>query len=378
MSIGETLAKARRDAGLTVTQVSQRTRIRETIIRRIEQDDYAPCGGDFYARGHVRSIARVVGTDPVPLIEEYDANLRAADDTDQFDALELAAQLKRSAPPKSAKHGRPAQSAAPDPAVAPGMAATPGPADEAGSTATLGFLARPGRLAVRHRTNWTAVLALALLAAVGVLGYRLASSGQHQTASPAAEARPAHHPAAHHPAAHHRAAHHAARPKPTVAHTTTPAAPPVTTLTPVSVTAFGPGGAAQGDNPQLVSVSASGNLVSPWNTDWYDTADFGNLQSGTGLLVDMGRPVTITSAQITLGSTPGASLQLRTGNVATLVGLQPAATATDAGGAVQLRLSGSAPSRYLLIWFTKLPPDNAGTFQAVVSGIKLQGESSAT
>ena len=84
MSIGETLAKARRDAGLTVTQVSQRTRIRETIIRGIEQDDYAPCGGDFYARGHVRSIARVVGTDSVPLIAEYDANLRAADDTDQF------------------------------------------------------------------------------------------------------------------------------------------------------------------------------------------------------------------------------------------------------------------------------------------------------
>ena len=55
MSIGETLAKARRDAGLTVTQVSERTRIRETIIRGIEQDDYAACGGDFYARGHIRA-----------------------------------------------------------------------------------------------------------------------------------------------------------------------------------------------------------------------------------------------------------------------------------------------------------------------------------
>ncbi len=33
MPIGETLAEARRQAGLTVTQVSERTRIRETIIR---------------------------------------------------------------------------------------------------------------------------------------------------------------------------------------------------------------------------------------------------------------------------------------------------------------------------------------------------------
>ncbi len=85
MSIGETLADARRQAGLTVTQVSRETRVRESIIRDIEQDDFTACGGDFYARGHIRSIAAVVGTDPVPLISEYDAEhgppgaIRAAD-----------------------------------------------------------------------------------------------------------------------------------------------------------------------------------------------------------------------------------------------------------------------------------------------------------
>jgi cytoskeletal protein RodZ len=85
VSIGETLADARRQAGLTITQVSRETRIRESIIRDIEQDDFSACGGDFYARGHIRSIAGVVGTDPVPLISEYDAEhgppgaMRAAD-----------------------------------------------------------------------------------------------------------------------------------------------------------------------------------------------------------------------------------------------------------------------------------------------------------
>jgi cytoskeletal protein RodZ len=49
--IGEALAEARRQAGLIVTQVSQRTCIRETIICGIERDDYCACGGDFYARG---------------------------------------------------------------------------------------------------------------------------------------------------------------------------------------------------------------------------------------------------------------------------------------------------------------------------------------
>jgi cytoskeletal protein RodZ len=73
VSIGESLAEARRQAGLTVGQVSHQTRIRESIIRDIEQDDFSACGGDFYARGHIRSIAGAVGADPVPLISAYDA-----------------------------------------------------------------------------------------------------------------------------------------------------------------------------------------------------------------------------------------------------------------------------------------------------------------
>ena len=77
VSIGAALAEARQRAGLTVAQVSERTRIRETVIRGIERDDYSGCGGDFYARGHIRGIAKAVGADAGPLIAEYDARHRA-------------------------------------------------------------------------------------------------------------------------------------------------------------------------------------------------------------------------------------------------------------------------------------------------------------
>ena len=95
MSIGDTLAEARRQSGLTVTQVSERTRIRETIIRGIEQDDFSACSGDFYARGHIRSVAAVVGTDPGPLIQEYDQvhgapeAIRAADVFEPYTPLRI-------------------------------------------------------------------------------------------------------------------------------------------------------------------------------------------------------------------------------------------------------------------------------------------------
>src|ERR1700723_2269821 len=77
VSIGDALADERRQAGLTITQVSQRTCIRETIVRGIERGDYSACGGDFYARGHIRSIARAVNLDPDQLVAEYDATQAA-------------------------------------------------------------------------------------------------------------------------------------------------------------------------------------------------------------------------------------------------------------------------------------------------------------
>ncbi|HMD10730.1 MAG TPA: RodZ domain-containing protein [Marmoricola sp.] len=73
MSIGSTLAAARETAGLTLEDVAAATRIRRTLIMNIENDDYSACGGDFYARGHLRNIAVAVGLDPAPLLAEFDA-----------------------------------------------------------------------------------------------------------------------------------------------------------------------------------------------------------------------------------------------------------------------------------------------------------------
>ena len=85
MTVGEALADARTRAGLTVDEVSERTRIREKIIRDIERDDYEACGGDLFARGYVRVIAGAVGVSSSPFtfdiamgVRRDDLTLRAA------------------------------------------------------------------------------------------------------------------------------------------------------------------------------------------------------------------------------------------------------------------------------------------------------------
>jgi cytoskeletal protein RodZ len=150
VSIGEDLEQARCRAGLSVTEVSRRTRIRETIICGIEHDDYSACGGDFYTRGHIRAIAKVVGADPAPLIGEYDAAHPAP--------LVTAAELFESAAGPISNRGRP-------------------------------------------RRAWAVVLGLALAAALAVVGYHVLAGSHHAPGAPRAPEAGLHRPT------HHRTGH---------------------------------------------------------------------------------------------------------------------------------------------------------------------------
>ncbi|MFJ9662675.1 helix-turn-helix domain-containing protein [Streptomyces griseoflavus] len=72
VSVGRALQQARIAAGLTVDDVSTATRVRIAIVHAIEADDFAPCGGDVYARGHIRTLAKAVRLDPAPLLAQYE------------------------------------------------------------------------------------------------------------------------------------------------------------------------------------------------------------------------------------------------------------------------------------------------------------------
>ena len=367
MPIGETLERARHQADLTLAQVSKRTRIRETIIRKIEADDYSECGGDFYARGHIRAIAKAVGTDPEPLIEDYDTDHRA---TGPMATVSLDELLATSAP----------QRHRPDlPAAWARVTAAGAPAARkasAGAGAVRGRVAsgqRPGPRSAR----WAVFVCLALIVvALGFVALHVLAGGP-PAAAPSAAGK---HAVSSHNAGHGqpgpaaKASHRAASsPAPKASHTAAPSpaqSPPAQPLTPVQATAFGPNG---GDNPQLAHLALGSGHSAGWHTDWYNTARFGNLYPGTGLLLKMGRTVTITGASIDLGSASGASFQVRVGDTPTMAGLRPAAHASGAGGVVRLRLASPARGRYVLVWFTRLPTDSSGTFQASVHSVALQG-----
>ncbi len=330
VSIGEVLADARHQLGFTVAEVSHHTHVRESIVRAIERDDYALSGTDAHARRDIRVIALALGVDPDPLISAFDATYRS-----------LPEPVPNRAIPPAIPFGRVGRDGAFE------------------------------RIEPR-RTRWVPIVAALILAAAGFAIYHFVFAGPAGPAPSAPQAAPSHSapPASPLPAASVPAA---SVPASSVPASSVPAAADPAALAPARVEAFGPHGAADGDNPQLVPLAVDGNPATAWITGGYASPGFANAQPGTGLLVDMGQKVTITSAEVTLGSVPGADFQMRAGDTPSLAQLSPVAVATNGSGVMTVRFSAPVHARYVLIWFTKLPPAASGTFQASVHNVTVQG-----
>lgn len=78
MSLGEQLRAARTAAAMTVDDVAAATRMRASVLAALEDDDLAVLGPEVYARGHLRTIATVIGLDPDAVLEQYAAQAEAS------------------------------------------------------------------------------------------------------------------------------------------------------------------------------------------------------------------------------------------------------------------------------------------------------------
>jgi cytoskeletal protein RodZ len=488
VTVGETLTEARYQAGLSIDELSERTRIRGTVIRSIEQDDFGACGGDLYVRGYVRAIAGAVGIDAQPLIREYDqgrvtsqdgvANDSAGKHTLElptvpppieaptaFDVPAVSGDATGDGGPVDLEETRsdlPAVGADPattsydlprvaevpptaefpaavpladvPPAVLPPAAAQPpgtaetrfdlaalpddlmaagydlGPAESAGpgsATAIFPLVgddgAGPGEPAgpplpgqaggagdgqARGKRRGLLAVGAIVLVAAAALGVTLAtgSTATRNTAATTVPSQAAASAAAKASAAAAKASAAAAAKASASAQASASAsaqasraaaaeaaAQRVTTLSVASAAAYGPDGFADGDDPGNASDVIARGASQPWTSQWYVSPDFGMLKHGTGLLLDLGRKATVTSVRLDLAGYQGANLQIRVGNSTASQDLLVAAKANDVGGVVKLTLRHPTAARYLLIWFTQLPPDGAGHYAATVSHVVVTG-----
>jgi cytoskeletal protein RodZ len=81
MSLGSMISKERKDAGLSIDDLSAATNIRGTLLREMESDNFSQCGGETYARGHLRNIAIKLNADPQIFLTAFEDEQMQVDRT---------------------------------------------------------------------------------------------------------------------------------------------------------------------------------------------------------------------------------------------------------------------------------------------------------
>lgn len=328
MSIGEVLNDARSRSGLSLHEVARRTGIVEETIWAIELDDFAKCGEDYYARSYISVIAAVVRVDSGPLLAEFDATHAppaAEDPTEPFEQPPL-----------------------------PVLPAPPDPPDRPRPKT------RSERYKWRHRrrVSLSTALCLIVVAIFGAEAYHFAHDGNSLTDTAGQ-------------AAYNQATTRAQPTKPAAkARPSAAASLSLQTLKPVSATAYGSSGPEAGD-PQIAARAIDASSSTAWQSKAYGSPDFDGQETGTGVLLDLGHPVTVVSVNLAIG-TPGAWIELRGGTSDTPSALTVIGGTKDAGATTTIRPQ-QTPVRYLVIWFTTLPQTPIGNYQASIENVTLQG-----
>jgi serine/threonine protein kinase len=135
----------------------------------------------------------------------------------------------------------------------------------------------------------------------------------------------------------------------------------VAVLKPAGVSTFNAYNPGNGEDAEHAGLAIDGDRGTAWATQWYGSPKLGGLKPGTGLLLDMGRPVTLSQVEVLFGP-GGTSADIFLGNTSTVstdafATFKKVASATNVAGDYKYPISSSATGRYVLIWLTSLPPE---------------------
>jgi serine/threonine protein kinase len=152
-------------------------------------------------------------------------------------------------------------------------------------------------------------------------------------------------------------------------------------LRPVSANSFDPLGTSGNENGNEAKYAIDGNPNTFWHTDYYlDYPNFGNLKTGTGLILDMGGPVRLSQVVVQFGSSCCAHVEIEIGNndtpvASTLNAFTPVQSSDNAVGSTTFDVTSRVTGRYVLIWITYLPrlAGTSNSYEAMIYNVVVHG-----
>lgn len=151
---------------------------------------------------------------------------------------------------------------------------------------------------------------------------------------------------------------------------------PGTTVKPVRVTVFSPGGDA--DSPGQANLAIDGNPSTAWQTDTYtDAVPFPGFKNGVGLLLQLPKPTVVGTVTVDLSST-GTKIQIRSSPTPTPAQLEDTTSLTQPmsmhPGHNSIAVNASSPTSTLLVWISTLGTTD-GKSRADISEITVKAAS---
>ena len=144
-------------------------------------------------------------------------------------------------------------------------------------------------------------------------------------------------------------------------------------VTPQGATLYDPrGDQTEGKD---IALSYDGRPETSWLTDRYRrNSAFGGLKDGMGIAYDFGTPTTLREITVATDQ-PGTSLEILAGNSPddgntdsyTVVGSK-----AETDGTNRIPVTASAPSRYYIVWLTRLAPGTDGRYSGSLSEVSFK------
>jgi serine/threonine protein kinase len=177
-----------------------------------------------------------------------------------------------------------------------------------------------------------------------------------------------------------RGPQNSASPSPGRTQSTSPSAAAAVVLKPVSASVLALGST---DDPSGAQYAIDGSTSTFWHTDYYvGNPVFGGLDTGMGLILDMGKEVRLSQVLVQFGTLCCTHAEIEIGNddsPAALKTFTVLQSSTTAKAATTFDITKNTTGRYVLVWITSLPPE-AGTsnhYQALIYNIVVRGPAAA-
>ncbi len=148
-------------------------------------------------------------------------------------------------------------------------------------------------------------------------------------------------------------------------------------VTVLSASDFDPFGNPPAEHPETVADAHDGDPRTSWTTEQYrGSANFGGLKVGVGLWFDVGADSDVDVLEVDLAASGGSfeiyAVDELPDAVDGLIGWdRPRFTVESAQATTPIDVGDLGERRFWLLWFTELPQNDAGLFQATVREVRF-------